>query len=386
MTASSTSSPAPDVLWYINPTDGDVPWEPALRVEPTFDVIRHQARTLDRLGFYGALTTAREAISLVGDTEHLRFLIPEYPGVKPPVLLAEEAQVFDQYSGGRLIYNQVNGADPVLHRYGRFGTKAERYRVSAEYWSLVKRLYLDDAEPHDGEFFSFGPRYKPAIPGPRQPGGIEVWGTGASPEGIAHAAEVLDVYLSFMSEPDSLATLFNRVRAAAADRGRTLRFGVLASVIVRETDDEAWERFSWQLSQTRPETVLATADRNVRSFGYPGLDDLHSDDPLVRQRIDALRAGRIPDRAALEFAPNVAAGLTTWAAAEPPFDIAGKGTGTYFVGSAENVAAAMRSVADKAGIDIWILSGWPLANEAEETAELLLPLLRDEQQSVRRAG
>lgn len=82
----------------------------------------------------------------------------------------------------------------------------------------------------------------------------------------------------------------------------------------------------------------------------------------------------------------MAAGLTTWAAAEPPFDIAGKGTGTYFVGSAENVAAAMRSVADKAGIDIWILSGWPLANEAEETAELLLPLLRDEQQSVRRAG
>lgn len=366
---------APQVLWYINPTDGDVPWEPSHRVAPTFDVIRHQARTLDRLGYYGALTTAREAVSLVADTENLRFLIPEYPGVKPPVLLAEEAQVFDQYSGGRLIYNQVNGADPVLHRYGRFGSKAERYRVSAEYWTQVKRLYLDDAEPFDGEFFSYGPRYKPPIPGPRQPGGIEVWGTGASPEGIAHAAEVLDVYLSFMSEPAALTGLFDRVRLAAAERGRTLRFGVLASVIVRETDEEAWERFEWQLDRTRPETVLATADRNLRSFGYPGLDEIRSDNSQVQGRIDALRAGRLPGRADLEFAPNMAAGLTTWTAAEPPFDIAGKGTGTYFVGSAENVAAAMSAVARRAGIDVWILSGWPLAAEAEIAADLLLPLL-----------
>ncbi|MFW0785532.1 LLM class flavin-dependent oxidoreductase [Gordonia sp. CPCC 206044] len=374
--ADDSATRSPRVLWYINPTDGEVPWEPTQRVAPTFEVIREQARTLDRLGYYGALTTAREAISLVGDTERLRFLIPEYPGVKPPVLLAEEAQVFDQYSDGRLIYNQVNGADPVLHRYGRFASKQERYRMSAEFWTQVKKLYLDDDSAFDGEFFSYGPRYKPPIPGPRQPGGIEVWGTGASPEGIDHAAEVLDVYLSFMSEPSALAALFDRVRAAAAGRGRTLTFGVLASVIVRETDDEAWERFESQLSRTRPETVLATADRNLRSFGFPGLDEIGSDDPLVQGRIDALRAGRLPGREFLEFAPNMAAGLTTWTAAEPPFDIAGKGTGTYFVGSPENVANAMSAVADQAGVDIWILSGWPLAAEAEITAELLLPLLQ----------
>ncbi len=71
----------------------------------------------------------------------------------------------------------------------------------------------------------------------------------------------------------------------------------------------------------------------------------------------------------------MAAGLTTWTAAEPPFDIAGKDTGTYFVGSAENVARAMNTVATQAGIDIWILSGWPLAAEAEIDADLLLPLL-----------
>ena len=61
--------------------------------------------------------------------------------------------------------------------------------------------------------------------------------------------------------------------------------------------------------------------------------------------------------------------------ADNPSKFTAWGTGTYFVGSAENVAAAMSSVAERAGIDIWILSGWPLAREAEITAELLLPLL-----------
>ena len=105
-----------------------------------------QAQNLDDLGYFGALTTAREPIALVGDTERLRFVVPEYPGVKPPALLAEQAQVFDSYSGGRLIFNQVNGADPVLARYGRFESKDERYELSKEYWQQVKSLYLDETE------------------------------------------------------------------------------------------------------------------------------------------------------------------------------------------------------------------------------------------------
>jgi alkanesulfonate monooxygenase len=71
----------------------------------------------------------------------------------------------------------------------------------------------------------------------------------------------------------------------------------------------------------------------------------------------------------------MAAGLTTWSGAEPPFDIAGKGSGNYLVGSADNVAARMLEMSESVGIDIWILSGWPLIREAEITAELLFPRL-----------
>lgn len=366
---------SPDVLWYIGANDGEVPWDPRHRYPPSFAHLREQARVLDDLGFYGALTTAREAIALVGDTERLRFVVPEYPGVKPPVLLAEEAQVFDQYSGGRLIYNQVNGADPVLARYGRFHSKAERYAVSEEYWTLFTRLYLDDAEAYEGTYFEYGPRYKPAIAGPRQPGGVPIWGTGASAEGIAHAAQVLDAYLMFMSPEAAMDAVFARVRTAAADAGRPMRFGVLASVVVRETEAEAWEYFESQLARTSPESVLATADRNLTSFGFPPLAELTSDDAQVRARIEALRAGRLPTRAELEYAPNMAAGLTTWTGAEPPFDVAGKGTGNYLVGSADQVADRMLGLGERLGIDIWILSGWPLIDEARYVADLLFPRL-----------
>ncbi|MGD9694088.1 MAG: LLM class flavin-dependent oxidoreductase [Thermoleophilia bacterium] len=363
------------LLWYINGTDGEVPWQPEHRIRPSLAHLRHLAGTLDRLGYYGALSTARETIALVGDTERLRFLIPEYPGVKPPALLAEEAQVFDHYSGGRLIYNQVNGADPVLARYGRFAPKAERYAISAEYWTLARSIYLDATEAVDGDHFRLGPRYKPPIPGPRQRGGVPVWGTGASAEGIAHAVEVLDVYLSFLATPDALARTFGTLREAAARAGRSIPVGVLASVIVRDSDEEAWARFEWQLARTDPAEMARLADRNLRSFGFGPLAELSSDDPQVQARIDALRAGRIPGRDELEFAPGLAAGLTTWTSGEPPFDIGGKGSGNYLVGSPETVAALIADLSDRLDIDTWILSGWPLAEEAERFARQVLPLL-----------
>jgi alkanesulfonate monooxygenase len=363
------------IMWYINGTDGTVPWQREYRVTPSLSHLRSVASALDQLGFYGALSTARETIALVGDTERLRFMIPEYPGVKPPALLAEEAQVFDHYSGGRLIFNQVNGADPVLARYGRFASKAERYGISEQYWQLVRSLYLDNADAFDGEHFQLGPRYKPPIAGPRQRGGVPVWGTGASAEGIAHAAEVLDVYLSFLAETDLLAHTFGTMRDAAAAKGRSIPVGVLASVIVRDTDEEAWAHFEWQLSCTDPAEMARLADRNLRSFGFGPLAEMSSVNPQVQARVDALRSGRVPGRAELEFAPGLAAGLTTWTSGEPPFDIAGKGSGNYLIGSPETVAGLITELTARLDVDTWILSGWPLAAEAQRFARQVMPLL-----------
>ncbi len=238
-------------------------------------------------------------------------------------------------------------------------------------------MYRDDPAAVAGEYFRAGPQYKPAIPGPRQDR-LALWGTGASPAGLDHAAEILDVYLSFLAQTESLKRTFDAARAAAAARGRRLPCGVLGSLIVRDTDDEAWEHFAWQLAQTDPAETARLADRNLRSFGFPGLAEISSDDPQVQARIEALRAGRLPSRTELEYAPGMAAGLTTWTSGEPPFDIAGKGSGNYFVGSPQTVADNIRRLSEECGVDHWILSGWPLAREARRFAEQVIPLLARE--------
>ena len=65
------------------------------------------------------------------------------------------------------------------------------------------------------------------------------------------------------------------------------------------------------------------------------------------------------------------------------------GAGTALVGSAENVAARMTEYAD-AGIETFVLSGYPHLEEAYRVAELLFPLLpiaaRDTQTAAARPG
>jgi alkanesulfonate monooxygenase len=361
------------VLWQINATDGETPWLPETRYPANFEKLTTLAARLDELGYFGALTTAREAIALVSSTTNLRFLVPEYPGVKPAALLAEEAQVFDAYSGGRLIYNQINGRDPILERYGVNLDHDTRYHYSEEYWTQFKKLYADDHAGFSGEHFSYGPQFKPDHFGPRQTPHTPVWGSGQSAAGLAHAGRVLDAYLFFLADPAAALEQIQTVKSVAAEAGRTIKIGALSSIIVRETEEEAWAEFERRIASTPIEPVIAQADRFVQSFNGAPLAELTNADPQIQARIDALNAGRFPTLEELRFAPAQASGI--WPVAEPAFDILGRGSSSYLVGSAETVAARIHEISDELGIDIWIFQSWPLIQEAEYVAKLLFPLL-----------
>src|SRR5690606_3042988 len=114
-------------------------------------------------------------------------LIPIYPGVTPPSLLAQQALTFDDYSGGRLLFNLVNGTDKTLARYGVDVEHDERYEMSAEYWKLFKRLYKGENVTHRGKYFNISGRdsnvlLSSNLPlGPVQSPCIPLWGAGASP-------------------------------------------------------------------------------------------------------------------------------------------------------------------------------------------------------------
>jgi alkanesulfonate monooxygenase len=370
------------VLWYLRHNDGPYPWKPegAFEADPTRVV--HLAKTVDRLGFYGALTVGEspfiETAMLVPVTERMRFLIPIYPGVYPPALLVKQAQTFDELSGGRLLFNQVNGTDSILPQYGIYQPGAARYEISAEYWKVFKQLYAGEIAGYDGKFFRFGapPHARTLTEGkPRlvQYPHTPVWGSGASPGGIRHAGEVLDTYLTYLQDPVKLGRQIAAAREVAASFGRTLRAGTLANIIVRETEEEAWDHARWLLEQTGAETIVKQIDTRLRfrEFDPQGFAGLKSDAPLIQRRIDALRAGRLPDVRDLESAPNIWSGPSSWSAV----DILDKGWGAYLVGSAQNVAARMKALQRDLGIDVFILAGWPLTEEAERIASLLLPLL-----------
>lgn len=376
------------VLWYISPVDGRFPWHAEGRYEVDHHRLRRLAAYIDRAGFYGALigTYAHDVLvtsaSLIAVTEQLRLLIPIYPGVTPPALLAQQALTFDDYSGGRLLLNLVNGTDTVLARYGVFIKRDERYAMSAEYWKLFRQLYAGENVSHQGQYLAhkglpkrdennaFPPTQLPL--GPIQLPSIPLWGAGASEAGIEHAAQVVDTYLTFLQHPERLRPQIEAARTRATELGRNLRIGTLASVIVRETEEEAKAHLRWQLQHTDARRLAEQIDTSLIQRGIEGgLDALKHDDPKVQARIDALKAGRLPTLEELEIAPNLYAGLAVWS----QFDVQDTGGGTYLVGSAEQVAARMRELQHDLGIEAFILSGWPLNEEAGYVAELLLPLL-----------
>jgi alkanesulfonate monooxygenase len=109
-----------------------------------------------------------------------------------------------------------------------------------------------------------------------------------------------------------------------------------------------------------------------RTFGKDAsLATLKSEDPQLQRRIDALRAGRIPNIDDLRLADYLYTGPT------PPsaLDVVGTGRGTYLVGDPQQIASVLTRLQRTLGVEVFIMQGYPLEQEAERIAKLLLPLL-----------
>ncbi|ANH67770.1 LLM class flavin-dependent oxidoreductase [Mitsuaria sp. 7] len=366
------------ILWYLTAPDGPYPWEPQGRWHTDFRHLEQLAVTIDRLGFYGALlgSSANESLavaaSLIAQTRTMRFLVAQHPGELSPAVLAKYAQTFDAFSGGRLLFNVVNGNDAGLASLGVHYKHDERYDFSWEYWDAFRRVYNGETSGYDGRYVQLAARATGPSPmsvwnGPTQPGGVPLWGAGTSAPGVAHSVKLLDVYLSFANTPPLLGEKFRRVGTEAAKIGRTLSYGTRLQVIVRETEEEAWAHAEWLLSKSSLEHAKRSAQRQLP----PGqtLDTFQSDNPIIQRNVDSLRAGRLPSAKDLEIYPNVWLGPAWFG-----FDILGPSSGTTLVGSAENVAARIREY-EAQGTHAFILSGFPLISEAQRVADLLLPLL-----------
>ncbi|MBE8715709.1 LLM class flavin-dependent oxidoreductase [Cellvibrio polysaccharolyticus] len=369
------------ILWYLTEPDGTIPWTEEGRWDTDFKHLQQLAGTIDKLGYYGALLagpTLHVAAATFSVTERMKFIVAQHPGEVQPAILANYAKALNRFSNNRFLFNAVNGNDAGMASVGVNFEHDERYEYSREYWDVFRRVYADQGgfagltEGYDGKYIKLAPR--PALPGRRAPSSQQpltpppLWGAGTSPAGVAHSVEVLDVYLSFANTPQLLGEKFKRVEAEAAKIGRAFQFnGTRLQVIVRETEEEAWEYAQYLVDNT----PLEYAIQNIKRQLPPGetIDSYRSPDPQIQKNIEAIKAGHLPPAKDFEIYPNIWTGPALHG-----FNILGPGAGTTLVGSAENVAARIREF-NEHGTHAFILSGWPLIEEAHRFANLVFPLL-----------
>jgi alkanesulfonate monooxygenase len=366
------------ILWYLTAPDGPVPWEADGRWNTGFEHLQQLAGTIDKLGYYGALlATGVDEVhtltaAMLATTKRMKFVAAVHPGLIAPAKLAQIAQTIDRFSNGRLIYNVINGNDGVLPSLGFHIKHDERYLFSYEYWDAFSKVYAGDSSGYDGQYIKIAAKPSPLLTPNRgqqkQPlPSIPLWGAGTSAPGVEQAAKLLDVYLSFADKPHLLGEKFKRVGAEAEKKGRKLTFGTRLQIIVRETEEEAWEYAQYLVDRT---SVQYAKDCIIRQLP-PGetFETFKSDNPQVQKNIEAVRAGYLPKARDYEIYPNIWTGPALHG-----FNIVAPLSGTTLVGSAKNVAARIKEF-EAHGTHAFILSGWPLIEEAQRVADLLFPLL-----------
>jgi len=347
-----------EVLWYLTGPDGRYPWRPDGARTLSYAYFQQIARAVDHLGYTGALlaTGSHDAwiqgAALIPFTDHFQHLIAAHPPMISPTLLAKMITTFDQFSGGRLRVNIVNGDAKLMAQYGVHLSHDERYAYTDEYLTVLTGLLR-------GETVNFKGRYldivNGGVPLPPVQRPVPLWFGGSSPAAQVVAAKHVDTYLSWGETPEQAAAKIREVKALAAEYGRAgaISFGIRLYVVVRETEQAAWAA-AQDLYDHMDDAAIAGAQAYVAGI-----------DSVGQQRMSALHGGRKPkDLRELEIAPNLWSGI----------GLVRHGPGTALVGSPQQVLARIQDYRD-AGIDVLIVSGMPLLEEAYRFAELVLPHL-----------
>src|SRR5215475_10704573 len=346
-----------NILWFL-PTHGDGRYlgTSVGGREVNFNYLRQIAQAADQLGYYGVLLpTGRScedswivASSVAPFTERLRHLVAVRPGLQSPTVAARMTATLDRITNGRLLINVVTGGDPVENKGdGIFLDHDSRYAVTREFLSVYNDLLAGKTVDFKGEHIRIedGRLLFQPVQSPRPP----LYFGGSSAAGIDVAVDHVEKYLTWGEPPAQVAAKVDRVRAAAARRGKRLSFGIRLHVIVRETNEEAWGAADDLIRHVTDETIASAQTIFSRM------------DSIGQQRMAQLHGGR---RDKLEISPNLWAGV----------GLVRGGAGTALVGDPQTVAARIREYQD-VGVDTFILSGYPHLEEAYRFAELVFPLL-----------
>jgi alkanesulfonate monooxygenase len=293
-------------------------------------------------GYALGIDTTAFAAAMAPLTETIRLLMAVRIGESWPPQLARQIATLDRMLGGRLTINIISSDLP-----GDTLASAPRYARTVEAMQILKTLLNGEPLDHQGEHWKLklDPPRITTISGKCPP----LYFGGLSPDARDAAAKGCDVYLMWPDVEESVKDIITDMAARAATYGRTLKFGYRAHVIVRETEAEARAYASRLLSKLDADTGDAIRAKS-----------LDSQSEGVRRQAELREAagneGYVED--------NLWTGIGR----------ARSGCGAAIVGNPDQVLAKLQRY-QAMGIDAFILSGYPHAQECDLFARYVLPRL-----------
>lgn len=212
-------------------------------------VLRAHAQAHEQAGFDRVLIAQSSywpdsmpvAAYMAGVTERLGFMVAHRPGFVSPTMAARQFATLDHLSEGRAAIHIITAAnDRETQCDGDFLTKEERYHRSREFVEVLRRMWAaKEPVTHEGRFY----RFNESLPeiGPYERSAIPVYWAGGSPVSIQYAGECADIYAVGMESLADTGAAIERIRASAAEAGRTIAAQGTVRYILGRTEGEAWD-------------------------------------------------------------------------------------------------------------------------------------------------
>lgn len=174
-------------------------------------------------------------------------------------MLAKQIATIDHLTGGRVAINVVSGwfkgeftaiGEPWLEH-------DERYRRSEEFITALKGIWTTDNFTQRGDFYRFHNYTLQPKPLQQHP---EIFQGGSSRAARDMAARVSDWYFTNGNTVEGIKAQVDDIKAKAAANNHTVKVGVNAFIIARDTEEEARAVLAEIIDKADPEAVNAFGD------------------------------------------------------------------------------------------------------------------------------
>lgn len=261
--------------WVPNVSGGLVVSNIEQRTDWSYDYNVRLAQAAEKSGFEYALTQIRftagygaenqhESVSfshaLLAKTEKLKVIAAILPGPWKPALAAKQLATIDYLTNGRVAINVVSGwfrgeFDAIGEPWPEHD---ERYVRSEEFIRTLKGIWTTDNYSFDGKYYQF--KDYTLKPKPVQKPHIEVFQGGSSRAARDMASRVSDWYFTNGNTPAELKKQIDDIREKAKVNGHSVKIGVNAFIIARDTEEEAQAVLQEIIAKANVEAVNAFGD------------------------------------------------------------------------------------------------------------------------------